>query len=167
MSSFPGSPPAPAGPIAERDERFPSGPWGGFFQQGGNRPTEQAMHFAAGRLDGGGADGTGPFTIAGVYDVARGTATWTKFYPAHTVEYRGFAEDGSLWGTWALPSGRDGGGFRLWPGKRGTGDGAGRTAAAKPAVVGDNLGDPFADAFDGSFADDLAEERELVPIGAR
>ena len=165
MPSFPTPP--PAGAPDERDDRFPSGPWGGFFQQRGNRPTEQAMHFAGGRLGGGGADGTGPFTLRGVYDVRRGTATWTKTYPRHDVEYRGFAEDGSLWGTWTLDGGRDGGGFRLWPGKRGTGDDASQIREAKPAVVSGDADDPLADAFDDCFADEFADERELAPVGAR
>ena len=154
--------PADTPAAAERDDRFPSTTWGGFYQQRGDRPTSQDMHFRGGRLSGGGRDPAGRFTLSGAYDTARGTAAWTKRYPSHAVRYRGFAEDGSLWGTWELPCGRDGGGFRIWPDKRGAGDDAATRREGRPDVrAGD--ADPLADLFGGS----LAEEEELVPIGVR
>ena len=149
-------PAAPA--VAERDPRFPSGSWYGFFQQRTDRPTEQDMHFAAGRIGGAGADDCGPFTIAGTYDTARGVAVWTKSYARYAVDYRGFAENDSLWGTWTLRSGRDRGGFRLWPEKRGRGAASTRTDARRPAVVGGDadVRDAFADCFN----------QDLEPAGA-
>ena len=149
--------PSPA-PTAEQDPRFPSGPWGGFFQQRADRPTAQDMHFVGGRLTGAGADDCGAFTLSGRYDAARGTADWTKFYGTHAVTYRGFAEDDSLWGTWQLTSGRDRGGFRLWPAKRGRGRATAGARAARPAVIGGEA--ETADVFADSFA------RELEPAGA-
>ncbi|MEM9701576.1 MAG: hypothetical protein AAF907_03940, partial [Planctomycetota bacterium] len=71
---------SPQVPLTEHDARFPSGLWTGFFQQRGDRPTEQQMHFAAGRVTGAGADDCGSFTLQGEYDVVRGTANWTKTY---------------------------------------------------------------------------------------
>ena len=147
---------------AERDDRFPSTTWGGFYQQRGDRPTSQEMHFAGGRVTGGGRDPAGRFTLSGRYDTARGTAEWTKSYPSHLVRYRGFAEDGGLWGTWELASGRDGGGFQIWPDKQEAGDASRSRSADRPDVLSGDA-DPLADLFGGS----LAEEEELVPVGAR
>ena len=147
----------PAAP-AERDPRFPSGPWAGYFQQRADRPTAQEMHFAAGRLTGAGADDCGPFTLSGTYDPARGAAVWTKRYAGYEVYYRGFAEDGSLWGVWELSRGRDRGGFRLWPERRARRPRSTRVSARRPAAIG---GD--GDAGD-RFADSLAQE--LEPAGA-
>ncbi|MFH5803275.1 hypothetical protein [Alienimonas sp. DA493] len=144
-----GQPPADSSALAERDPRFPSGAWAGFFQQRTDRPTGQDMHFRGGRLTGAGADDCGRFTLAGTYDVARGVAEWTKSYARYAVHYRGFAEDGSLWGVWSLPSGADRGGFRLWPEKSGRRGASRRTRADRPAVVsGDvNAADAFADSL--------------------
>ena len=120
------------------------------------------MHFRGGRLSGAGRDGTGAFTLAGTYDVAGGRAAWSKFYGTHVVRYRGFAENGSLWGTWELESGRDGGGFQIWPDRRGRRDDANIRSEDRPDVLAGD-GDPLADLFGGS----LAEEEELVPVGVR
>ena len=150
--------PAAAGPLTERDPRFPSGPWAGFFQQGGDRPTGQDMHFRGGRLTGAGADPCGRFTLSGSYDTATGTAVWTKRYAAHDIRYRGFAEDDSLWGTWELASGRDRGGFRLWPAKRGRDDASVQTRRSRPRVT---AGDASAADL---FSDSLTET--LEPVGA-
>ena len=116
------------------------------------------MHFAAGRVTGAGADACGPFTIAGAYDTVHGTAVWTKIYPRYAVEYRGYAEQESLWGVWTLESGRDRGGFRLWPEKSRRENASTRTDVRRPAVIGgdEDARDPFADCF----------ARELEPTGA-
>ncbi|NNJ25308.1 hypothetical protein LzC2_13780 [Planctomycetes bacterium LzC2] len=111
------------------------------------------MHFRGGRLTGAGADDCGPFTIRGVYDVARGTAEWTKSYARWDVLYRGFAEDDSIWGTWSLAGGLDGGGFRLWPEKHRRKDASAHTSLNRPKVIGGDV--DTSDSFAESFADEL------------
>ncbi|QDT18143.1 hypothetical protein [Alienimonas californiensis] len=154
---MPGPAPADSSALAERDPRFPSGAWSGFFQQRTDRPTAQDMHFRGGRLTGAGADDCGRFTLSGTYDTARGVAEWSKSYGRYSVQYRGFAEDGSLWGVWTLASGVDRGGFRLWPEKQGRRGVSSRTGATRPAVVAGDV-----DAAD-AFAESLRER--LEPAG--
>ncbi len=70
-----------AGP--ERDPRFPSGSWTGFFLQywlPGRQPTAVALAWAGGEVDGAGRDRVGPYTVAGTYDPATGRCGWTKRY---------------------------------------------------------------------------------------
>ena len=146
--------------MTARDSRFPSGPWAGFYQQRGDRPTAQDMYFSGGRLTGSGSDRAGAFTLSGHYDPAAGTASWTKTYATHRVSYRGFAERGGLWGTWELDRGRDRGGFQIWPRRRRSG-GASRTTRAAVPVAGTGEVN-FDDAIDR--AADRANE--LEPVGA-
>lgn len=117
------------------------------------------MHFADGRLTGAGADDAGAFALDGVYDTVRGTAVWTKRYARYDVHYRGYAEQGSLWGVWTLASGRDSGGFRIWPEKRGRADESTRTTVRRPAVISadGDADDAFADRFAGTLDPALAE----------
>lgn len=102
----------------ETDDRFPSGPWKGFFMQRsiGDAKCQMEMHlsFIKGRVIGTGRDGIGAFSIVGHYDVESGKVGWTKKYARHDVFYQGFAEANSIWGTWDIPS-FDRDGFRIWP----------------------------------------------------
>lgn len=110
--------PDPAPSTFETDDRFPSGPWKGYFMQRsvGASKCEMELHlsFIGGRVMGTGRDGIGPFSIVGRYEVETGKVWWTKKYPGHDVFYQGFAEGKGIWGTWQIPpSDRDG--FRVWP----------------------------------------------------
>ena len=114
-----------AGP--ERDPRFPSGPWSGFFLQywlPGRQPTGVALAWAGGEVEGTGSDRVGPYTVVGTYDAATGRCEWTKQYLGkHAVAYRGLADASGVWGVWEirLLGGlyHDRGGFHLWPAGRG------------------------------------------------
>jgi hypothetical protein len=78
-------------PPFELDERFPSGPWTGFFLQPplrGRHWMELRLTFSNGRLRGDGRDRIGLFTFTGSYDVRDGTCRWVKRYVgAHDVAY--------------------------------------------------------------------------------
>src|SRR5215212_158901 len=92
-------------PPVEPDERFPSGPWTGFFLQAPLPPGRHGMDlhltFRAG-------------TIRGV--------------GRHGVAYRGYNEGKGIWGTWELPPFGHGG-FHIWPLAMGN-PGTGRRAEA-------------------------------------
>ena len=105
-------------PSAVTDERFPSGPWVGFWiQRGmGRQKMSLSLSFIAGKVTGSGCDVIGRFDFVGVYDLKTGRVQMTKHYEhAHRVQYIGANEnDGMwLWGVWSV--GGDWGGFHLWP----------------------------------------------------
>jgi hypothetical protein len=104
----------------EIDERFPSGPWVGFWLQRGftgrqwMRPLH--LHFAGGKISGHGSDCVGDFDLSGAYDLTTGKCQMVKQYlGAHPVLYDGQNEDDGkwIWGVWR--TGPDQGGFHLWP----------------------------------------------------
>lgn len=107
----------------ERDPRFPSGPWTGFYLQywlPGRHPMELDLTFSDGAVDGKGEDTVGPFTIAGQYDLVTGECKWAKQYIGrHCVYYKGVNEGAGIWGVWELPQMMglftDRGGFHVWP----------------------------------------------------
>ena len=109
---------APDPPPVEPDDRFPSGPWEGYFLQrqtdGAKRLMELDLTFRAGRVTGHGRDGIGAFTLTGGYDTAEGKAWWTKRYPTHDVFYQGYAESKGIWGLWEIKQ-FDRDGFHIWP----------------------------------------------------
>ena len=100
------------------DERFPSGPWTGFYTyrgESGRHRMDLALSFANGRMSGHGSDDVGRFVVAGSYDAGRGECDWAKTYVgAHSVAYRGFAEGRGIWGTWEIDA-LFRGGFHIWP----------------------------------------------------
>src|SRR3569833_1845058 len=102
----------------ETDERFPSGPWTGFYLQKlrpGRHWMELRLTFARSILLGDGLDSVGAFHISGKYDVKDGSCHWTKLYVArHAVSYRGFSEGKGIWGVWTIRA-NDRGGFHIWP----------------------------------------------------
>jgi hypothetical protein len=105
----------------ETDERFPSGPWVGFWMQGktlGRQWMQNLwLEFREGRVKGGGSDIVGNFALRGEYEVASGSFTILKDYLGlHTVTYVGRNEnDGNwLWGVWTIRA-HDRGGFHIWP----------------------------------------------------
>jgi hypothetical protein len=105
--------------LLETDDRFPSGPWTGYFLQPaippGRHDMELFLTFRDGNIDGEGRDWVGKFSIRGMYRVADGKCYWVKQYEGrHSVSYRGFNEGKGIWGTWTLrEAGR--GGFHIWP----------------------------------------------------
>ncbi|MFM7161879.1 MAG: hypothetical protein ACKO3P_16115 [Planctomycetaceae bacterium] len=101
----------------ETDERFPSGPWVGFFIQWGSRSrTELDLRFADGKLTGHGADWVGEFVIKGGYQTEDGKCWWSKRYVGgHDVFYQGYNEGRGIWGTWQIPHVTWRGGFHIWP----------------------------------------------------
>lgn len=105
----------------ETDERFPSGPWKGFWLQRGlaGRQWMAGLHlrFAEGRVEGEGTDCVGDFVFSGSYDLRTGRVTMLKQYVgAHAVEYDGRNDNDGLWlwGLWRI-RGFDSGGFHMWP----------------------------------------------------
>ncbi len=114
---------APVPAALERDPRFPSGAWTGFFLQywlPGRHTTNLHMTCAGGTLRGEGQDRVGRYTIEGTYDVATGKCEWIKQYIGkHRVAYRGVNDGQGIWGVWEIrvlgDLYIDRGGFHLWP----------------------------------------------------
>lgn len=103
-------------PSCETDDRFPSGPWVGYFLQlGVQSRTELGLTFTNGVITGTGGDWVGPFVLRGRYQTSDGKCWWTKRYLGkHEVAYQGWAESRGIWGLWEIPLiGR--GGFHIWP----------------------------------------------------
>ena len=106
------------GPGPETDDRFPSGPWTGFFLQ----PTRPGRHwmslnltFREGRVQGDGKDAVGTFRITGRYTVEDGVCRWTKTYVGeHSLHYLGYNEGKGIWGNWEMTTAWRGG-FHVWP----------------------------------------------------
>lgn len=112
-------PPTPESPAVESDDRFPSGPWTGFYLQPSLPPGRHGMEliltFRDGTVTGEGRDRVGEFLIKGRYQVEDGKCWWTKAYVRkHSVGYQGYNEGKGIWGTWEYhAAGR--GGFHIWP----------------------------------------------------
>ena len=104
----------------ERDPRFPSGPWIGFFDQTmdpvGRHKTELQLQFKDGKMTGDGADWVGRCTVLGCYRTEDGRCEWLKQYVGkHTVVYAGYNEEGrGIYGGWMITE-QMRGGFRIWP----------------------------------------------------
>lgn len=89
----------------EQDERFPSGPWRGFWMQDGYRGwMDLQLDFHEGKIAGRGSDSVGEFVFLGTYDTKDGRVLMTKQYiDQHKVEYEGWAElQHGIWGLWNL-----------------------------------------------------------------
>ena len=103
---------------SEADDRFPSGPWTGFFlwpAVPGRHPMELRLLFREGVLSGQGRDRCGEFVVRGRYQVSDGKCWFTKKYLGkHDVFYDGFNEGRGIWGTWEIPKDSRGG-FHIWP----------------------------------------------------
>lgn len=114
--------PAPEPPpdSLETDDRFPSGPWEGFFLQPmltpGKHWMELILTFRAGTIRGEGRDQVGKFLVKGRYAVEDGKCYWTKRYVGrHDVFYKGYNEGKGIWGLWELKVPPWRGGFHIWP----------------------------------------------------
>lgn len=123
----------------EADPRFPSGPWGGYYQEGGIQARQRLnLTFAGGTVTGFGSDPVGPFTMRGVYDVESGKVSMVKTYPTHRVEYDGLADGDGIGGGWMIRYEMgltDRGRFRIWPDELAMGE-ANRVKAEEPVPVG-------------------------------
>lgn len=107
-------------PPVEPDERFPSGPWEGFFLQPSVRKgrswMELILTFRAGVMSGEGRDWVGNFLIRGRYEVVSGKCWWSKRYVGkHDVAYQGYNEGKGIWGLWEMKDYGWRGGFLIWP----------------------------------------------------
>ncbi len=102
----------------ETDDRFPSGPWIGYFLEpgfAGRFRMELSLEFENGRMIGEGLDYVGSFWIRGRYQTEGGKCVWTKQYIGrHAVYYQGYNEGRGIWGLWDIPRVRTGG-FHIWP----------------------------------------------------
>jgi hypothetical protein len=112
------SPPIQPG-ASETDDRFPSGPWFGYYHQWGTQARQRLrLEFAAGTITGEARDPGGACSIRGSYDVQSGVVSLVKTYEAHRVEYAGLADGDGIGGDWAIryEAGlTDRGIFRIWP----------------------------------------------------
>ncbi len=113
-------PPTPEPAATETDDRFPSGPWEGFFLQPMLSKDrfwmELILTFRGGVMTGEGRDWVGNFVIRGRYNVEDGKCWWTKRYLGkHDVFYNGYNEGKGIWGLWELTSPPWRGGFHIWP----------------------------------------------------
>jgi hypothetical protein len=136
----------------ESDERFPSGPWTGFFLQPalpGRHWMELSLSFQQGNIRGEGRDWVGSFLVHGRYDTAEGKCWFTKRYVGkHDVAYLGYNEGRGIWGTWELVEPPWRGGFHIWPEGMNVGEELTHLAAvdlpADPiAITSDDLGVPM------------------------
>jgi hypothetical protein len=133
----------------ERDGRFPSGAWTGFFLQGpstARHRMELRLTFRSGTLRGDGHDWVGAFTMDGHYDLGDGRCWWTKRYVGkHVVTYAGHNEGRGIWGVWEIQS-ADRGGFHIWPAGMGDPTREALTEAEEAPVeaVGGTLASPGA-----------------------
>jgi hypothetical protein len=124
----------------ERDPRFPSGPWTGFFLQywlPGRHRTDLTITWREGRILGSGYDRVGTYNIDGTYDLATGRSEWIKkYHRKHSVAYRGVNDGHGIWGVWEIRQLAglyvDRGGFHIWP--RGT-DVSAESAETERAVL--------------------------------
>lgn len=135
-------------PALETDDRFPSGPWEGFFLQPMLTRKKSWMEldltFRNGGISGTGRDWVGTFLVRGRYELDSGKCWWTKRYQGkHDVAYSGYNEGKGIWGLWELTSPPWRGGFHIWP-------------------VG--MGDPTRQRL--REAAEIPIEPELVPVGA-
>ncbi|MEI7657944.1 MAG: hypothetical protein WCK33_07755 [Phycisphaerae bacterium] len=112
----------PATPgLDEQDPRFPSGPWFGFYRQGGTQSRQRfTLTFKDGHVRGEGKDPVAPFIVTGTYCTVTGTVNLTKSYDRYRVFYRGIAQpDDGIPGLWTIPyfGGviTDTGEFHIWP----------------------------------------------------
>ena len=89
--------------ILEKDPRFPSGAWTGFFLQywlPGRHKTDLSLTCADGELTGTGRDWVGTYSIDGSYDLSTGQCEWIKHYHGkHSVAYRGCNDGHGIWGV--------------------------------------------------------------------
>ena len=124
----------------ETDERFPSGPWIGFYQQGGLQSRQRlGLEFKNGKITGEGRDPAGHFLVSGVYDADACRCSLTKTYTTHTVEYDGNAEGDGIWGRWVIRFSVfvvDRGVFHIWPdSSAGAEADSAKTEQPEPAAV--------------------------------
>jgi hypothetical protein len=105
--------------LSETDDRFPSGPWTGFYHQWGTQARQRlSLSFKAGVISGHGRDPAGDFSIRGSYHTDSGKAALVKIYPSHQVEYDGHADGDGIGGGWMIRYDlglADRGQFRIWP----------------------------------------------------
>jgi hypothetical protein len=146
----------------ERDPRFPSGPWTGFYLQywmPGRHQTDLDLSWSNGTITGEGRDKAGAFTIDGTYDTTTGRCEWTKQYIGrHAVTYRGVNDGRGIWGVWEirLLGGLyvDRGGFHLWPEGTDVSEASERTEKAVLAAMREEFGNrasPFHPIVGGLF----------------
>jgi hypothetical protein len=144
----------------ERDPRFPSGPWAGFFLQywlPGRHPTGMHLSCRGGQLVGTGRDWVGAYTIDGSYDTATGKCEWTKRYVGkHAVAYRGVNDGRGIWGVWEIRQLGglivDRGGFHVWPEGTDVSEESDRTERAVLAVMREEYGSRLSRAARGLLA---------------
>lgn len=135
----------------ETDERFPSGPWIGYYQQwntqarqrlvlsfkpDGTAPVEDGPAHA-GKITGGGRDPGGQFFVIGTYHTGSGKVELRKVYPEHQVEYSGIHNGDGIEGNWVIRYAMipdDRGIFHIWPDASGMGEGM-RREAEEPLEV--------------------------------
>jgi hypothetical protein len=90
----------------EKDGRFPTGEWTGFYVQPDTRQRhvmELFLQFGRDRIAGEGDDPVGKFTITGQYDTKTGKCSWAKKYVGqHSVEYTGESRARGIIGHWRI-----------------------------------------------------------------
>ncbi len=137
------------------DQKFPSGPWAGFYNYGPGDRHRMRLHltFANGGVTGDGDDDVGRFAVNGRYNADAGECYWTKtYFGAHDVYYRGFREGKGIWGTWEIGI-FDHGGFHIWPLQAGETetDTAGREAEELIDVKGIEVSQPATETASGAL----------------
>lgn len=122
-------------------ERFPSGPWTGFYTYTPQRKhrMDLDLSFANGNLTGAGSDDLGRFLLKGRYDEVSCECHWVKTYiGAHDVFYRGYREGKGIWGRWEIQSWCHGG-FHIWPKSAAAGEPDAEAESEPAEAVGTEL----------------------------
>lgn len=112
---------------SEQHPHFPSGDWEGFYNdpRGGGKKGDMTMtlEFSGGRITGAGSDPVGAYTWTGSYDAIAGTCSLKKTYPGrHSVQYKGYADENGIWGSWNIWFILARGDFHIWPKMKGVGE---------------------------------------------
>ena len=156
--------------IVESDDRFPTGPWTGFFLQPGTPERhwmELSLIFREGIMAGTGRDRVGRFTVSGRYYLDSGRAHWTKTYVAeHSIAYSGYNEGKGIWGVWEYQSNWRGG-FHIWPEAMGDPTQLKLAEAVKaPTEAQAEIPTPAPPEESAPAEVDAPTEREPAPVGA-
>lgn len=97
---------------------IPNGEWEGFYiysSKKGEHKMNCFFLFEDGKIKGYGSDDIGNFEWDGYYDEEL-NINMIKMYSRHTVNYKGYADENGIWGTWIILR-LSKGGFHIWPKK--------------------------------------------------
>jgi len=101
----------------EKDPRFPSGAWTGYWVHEGTLGFMQLnLGFAGSRVKGEGSDHIGEFIVCGLYWVEDGKVSlYKRYHDKYTVRYHGKSVRDELKGRWEIYDSPARGDWHIWP----------------------------------------------------